>query len=423
LNSLFDEHLNKQLQQDDSKRLLHLLQILHRHGWEASDKGQFDMTKLQLVVGLPAELQRFLGRGNDSVGTATVMPPITLARAVEAGFQSCIPLLVRPNPEHVRKAEDQLSWLQRRLKRRRSPVTDIFISGSFSRDTAIHPLKDIDCFAIVRSSEMFNSFHLFNTIFMELKDGGTSAEMKEPFTYLVTTKDETRLVVRRQHFSVGVCFAETWDDSVAKFDIVPALDRADGTYTILDRVTETKVITNPSASKKLVSDLDTLWRGRFVILVQLVKKWNNTQAVWNQKTGRCERPFKSFHLELMCCKFAPTLGSNVAVLGIHTVLGLLFLFLQKQFSFDIDVPGLPNPTYITAAGNSGLWTPPQIRFVVVKTFNQSLKQLELPGNGKIEAAAASAFGDMLKMKFSKYESRELSLSCLDNTIFVEQNVR
>jgi hypothetical protein len=154
------------------------------------------------------------------------------------------------------------------------------LSGSYKRETKTKPLKDVDIFFILRSSEEG---------WLEKHPEDLLNEVRG---LLTPTYGESKVTLGRRSVKVdfGVAvFEDLTDERVMSVDVVLAFAR-DGNYVIPDRRLDDWVTTNPEIHAEQARNANALYDGRWKALVRMIKKWNDHQ----------DKPVKpSFLLEVM----------------------------------------------------------------------------------------------------------------------------
>ncbi len=159
-----------------------------------------------------------------------------------------------------------------------------FLTGSYARHTKTKPLKDIDIFFVLKSSE--DKYH-----------SQSPSIVLEDF-YNVLVEKYGNAAVTKQARSIGVNFGvnidpeDNTDYKIVSVDVVPAFAVEDH-YEIPDNTLGKWIKTNPKihADKAVAAHqaYSNEWKG----LVRMVKYWNN-----NPKHGK--KPIKpSFLIEVM----------------------------------------------------------------------------------------------------------------------------
>lgn len=172
-------------------------------------------------------------------------------------------------------------YLQEKFKIERS-----FLTGSYARWTKTKPLKDVDIFFVLQSSEK------------AYLEKSPSAVLDDFFNALVKKYGDK---VKRQNRSINVDFGVKADEQdntdyrVLSVDVVPAFASGEN-FQIPDDKLGKWILTNPlvHAEKAIAAHqaYSNEWKG----LVRMFKYWNN-----NPK--HVEKPIKpSFLIEVMCLK-------------------------------------------------------------------------------------------------------------------------
>ncbi len=159
----------------------------------------------------------------------------------------------------------------RECLRQRLGTTD-FLSGSYSRNTAIRPLHDIDVFVVLGESS----------------PGALTADaaLKRLRQALHAEWPNKTLGILQQH-SVHVGFSK----SGLEFDVVPAF-KVPGreAYQVPERETGQWVLSNPTIHQRLSTAANERSGKKLKPLLKVVKHW---------KRRRQELPVRSFHLEVL----------------------------------------------------------------------------------------------------------------------------
>ena len=169
---------------------------------------------------------------------------------------------------------EEVSGQHTRLReclRQRLGTTD-FLSGSYSRNTAIRPLHDIDVFVVMG----------------EGAPGALSADaaLKQVRQALHAEWPNKQLAILQQH-SVHLGFTK----SGIEFDVVPAF-KVPGrdAYRVPERETGQWVLSNPSIHQKLSTEANERAGKKLKPLLKAVKHWNRHHPT---------TPLRSFHLEVL----------------------------------------------------------------------------------------------------------------------------
>ena len=171
----------------------------------------------------------------------------------------------------------------RECLRQRLGTTD-FLSGSFSRNTAIRPLHDIDVFVVMGETPVGAS-----------SPGGLTADaaLKRVRQALHAEWPNKELSILQQH-SVHLGFSK----SGLEFDLVPAFKVAGrDAYRIPERDTGQWVLSNPSIHQRLSTEANERAGKKLKPLLKAVKHWSRNHPTL---------PVRSFHLEVMSYSALPT---------------------------------------------------------------------------------------------------------------------
>jgi predicted nucleotidyltransferase len=159
---------------------------------------------------------------------ASVRLTLNNLQKLDEYFETYLKDCIKPSLEEVKYAKEKYQQLETLLTG--FPIKNILLSGSFGRDTALHPLHDVDIVVVIDPSyfeqrpTLKEDFHqLFEIIFKKLTIYCTWKEV-EPFQFLATTELGEAIVIRRQTCSIGVCWSNHWDSKKITFDIVPLIE-------------------------------------------------------------------------------------------------------------------------------------------------------------------------------------------------------
>lgn len=178
------------------------------------------------------------------------------------------------------------------LRQRLGPQTD-FLSGSYSRNTSIRPLHDIDVFIVMGVAE-FAPPATLDTLLGQGRQGLMPDEvLKRVRQALKEAWPQKKLPILQGH-SVHTEFSE----SGIQFDLVPAYVLPDGRgYLIPERDSGQWIRTNPKVHAELSTQANERSGKKLKPLLKLVKLWNSRQE---------SSPLRSFHLEVMSYDAFPT---------------------------------------------------------------------------------------------------------------------
>ena len=154
-------------------------------------------------------------------------------------------------------------------------VLDSFLSGSYSRQTLIAPLKqaDIDIIVVLDPKH----FHNYNG-----QNGGQAGLLDLLKGVLKKTYPNTPDISRN-----GQAVTIQFTDFVV--DVVPAFNRQDGGYLIPNSITQAWLSTDPKKHVQIWSAANQSHNGDLVPLIKMLKAWNRMTSTFLQ----------SFHLETM----------------------------------------------------------------------------------------------------------------------------
>ncbi|QSQ12138.1 nucleotidyltransferase domain-containing protein [Myxococcus landrumensis] len=192
------------------------------------------------------------------------------------------------------------------LRQALAPPED-FISGSYGRGTAVHPLHDVDLFVVLNPQRHPRGSRTTDETLKQIRQ-----VFKEEWT--------ERELPRLQSHSVGIDFS-----SNIHIDIVPAYQHEQTGYLIPQRGTGAWILTNPKRHQAVAAEADAAAGHQLNRLIKLVKHWNRQQQ---------SSPLRSFHLEAMCYQALsrPPTGTLLEQLGD------VFEFLSKRVMYPCGDP-------------------------------------------------------------------------------------
>ena len=172
-------------------------------------------------------------------------------------------------------------------------LDDDFLTGSYRRHTKTKPLKDVDIFCVLSSSESeYRSAH--------------PSKVLKAFEQAIAEKYDSKAVTEQRRsvsvdFGVVVDAEDNTDYRVVSMDVVPAFV-VGRNYEIPDGKSGTWVKTNPKIHEERATEAheayDEEWKG----LVRMMKYWNN-------HNGKPIKP--SFLIEVMALQcLAPPFGGR-----------------------------------------------------------------------------------------------------------------
>lgn len=180
----------------------------------------------------------------------------------------------------------QHTLVRESLRQRLKTKTD-FLSGSYSRHTAIRPLHDIDIFVVLGDAASTPSF--------SASQRGLTADaaLKQVREALHATWPNKDLPILQQH-SVHIGFS----GSGIEFDVVPAFEvPGREAYLIPERHTGQWILTNPRIHQTRSTEANEAAGKKLKPLLKAVKHWNRNHA---------SSPLGSFHLEVMSYSAFPS---------------------------------------------------------------------------------------------------------------------
>lgn len=155
-------------------------------------------------------------------------------------------------------------------------VHDTFLTGSYSRNTMICPLKeaDIDIFALMDVQYYYN--------YNDGQNGGQAGLLDLVKRTLRNTYTRTPDISRN-----GQAVSIRFDDFMV--DVVPGFKRRGGGFLIPNSLTQSWISTDPKKHVELMSASNQSHNGDLVPLVKMIKGWNKSISEY----------FRAFHLEVL----------------------------------------------------------------------------------------------------------------------------
>ncbi|HYI01570.1 CBASS oligonucleotide cyclase [Hyalangium sp.] len=191
----------------------------------------------------------------------------SVRKALEKFIQS-----LRLTPQQREEVIRQHTVVREQLRQRLGPEMD-FLSGSYSRNTVLRPLHDIDLFIVLESVD-------------STPPESPDAVLKRVRRALQGAWPRKELPILQQH-SVHLEFST----SGIEFDVVPAFKQLGrNAYFIPERQTGRWLRTNPRLHKKRSREANEQAGKKLKPLLKTVKHWNRQQS---------SSPLGSFHLEAM----------------------------------------------------------------------------------------------------------------------------
>ncbi len=171
-----------------------------------------------------------------------------------------------------------------------------FLSGSYSRNTLIRPISDVDIVILFDIDEYWGEFKNNPTEMLKL----TKEKISETYS------DKK---IKIQSHSIGIEFSNPPD-----VDIIPGFikDYEKDIYFIPDINLREFIMTSPTKHKEIITSHNKLIGGKFIHIIKMFKCWRNKlkDECWS-KYGM-ELKLKSFHLEVFLMNILGTNFSNYA---------------------------------------------------------------------------------------------------------------
>jgi len=164
-------------------------------------------------------------------------------------------------------------------------VTGSFLSGSYSRQTLIAPLKQADIDVVVILDPKY--FHRYNG------QNGSQAGLLDLLRRVLKKTYPTTPDISRNGQAVTIQFTDF------AVDVVPSFNRKGGGYLIPNSITQTWLSTDPKKHVQIWSEANRTHGGDLVPLIKMLKAWNRTASSF----------LRSFHLETIALQIL----SNVTI--------------------------------------------------------------------------------------------------------------
>ncbi|HEX8704771.1 MAG TPA: nucleotidyltransferase [Myxococcaceae bacterium] len=192
---------------------------------------------------------------------------------------------VELKPTEQERVTKQYQEMQKQLRERLGPQTD-FLSGSYSRNTSIRPLHDIDIFVVMGAAGVAPPLTM-DSLMGQSRRGTTPDEaLKQVRQALKEAWPNKDLPILQAH-SVHTEFS----GSGIAFDVVPAFEFPGGKgYLIPERESGQWIHTNPKVHEALSTQANERSGKYLKPLLKLVKLWKSRHAAGL---------LRSFHLEVM----------------------------------------------------------------------------------------------------------------------------
>ncbi len=171
-----------------------------------------------------------------------------------------------------------------------SRIVKTYLSGSYSRDTAIYPIDDVDIIVVIDPSYWNTAANIASSILF-----GPPFSFPQPVTVLQTFANAIRY-----RYPVSSVFGQRRSVRLQlnhlDIDVVPAIE--DKNDTALIRIPDTNaekwITTSPKRHSENATNVNKFQNGKFKPLVKLLKYWNgNLPSTAN---------FKSFAIETMAVR-------------------------------------------------------------------------------------------------------------------------
>ena len=151
-------------------------------------------------------------------------------------------------------------------------VLDSFLTGSYSRNTMIAPLKDVDIDIFVILDLKYHKY------------AGQANLLDKLRRVLLKTYPASKISRNGQAVTI------TFRDFIV--DVVPAFDREGGGYLIPNSISKEWISTNPKTHVEVMTNENSRHNGDLVPIVKMIKGWNRN----------INHAFVSFYLELLALK-------------------------------------------------------------------------------------------------------------------------
>lgn len=155
-------------------------------------------------------------------------------------------------------------------------VLEHFLTGSYSRNTMIAPLKeaDVDIFIVLDPKYFYN--------YDNGQNGGQAGLLDLLKRTLRKTYTRTPDISRN-----GQAVTIRFEDFMV--DVVPGFNRKGGGYLIPNSITQSWISTDPKKHVEIFSEANSVHNGNLIPLIKMIKGWNRNSGKY----------FRSFHLEVM----------------------------------------------------------------------------------------------------------------------------
>lgn len=164
-----------------------------------------------------------------------------------------------------------------------SRILDSYLSGSYSRDTAIHPIDDVDIIFIIDPKPWLSSLESLLSIHPSPEAVLKTFERAIRYRYPDSSIRFQRRSVRLRLYHLNI-------------DVVPGIIEDDDKKTIRipDTESDSWILTAPKRHQDLATNVNLAQKGMFKPLVKLLKYWNSNLP--------STATFKSFTIETMAVR-------------------------------------------------------------------------------------------------------------------------
>jgi Second Messenger Oligonucleotide or Dinucleotide Synthetase domain len=217
------------------------------------------------------------------------------------------------------EASRQQKALRDKLHEHLRGIDRDILSGSYSRNTAIRPLDDIDLFVIL-SKDIHRD--VYPSGFAQSPQACLS-KVQSALARAYPGNGTPKL----QRRSVNVEFSGTG----IGYDVVPAFEVGGGAYMIPDVDRASWIRTNPEAHKAALVEANRRAGDKLNPLIKMAKLWKR-----RQRERASDFPLGSFHLEVMAYKAFSTPPPSYSV-GLRTLFERLAAEVQNTCRDPADV--------------------------------------------------------------------------------------
>jgi hypothetical protein len=263
---------------------------------------------------------------------------------------------------------------------------DSFLYGSYIRNTALQPIKDVDvCLILDLSTEEYSP----EMVVRRLKS------VLEQLGY----EDKTAY----QRRSVRIDMSKTTLDAVP----VVAVNGKEEALLVPDRKLKEWISTHPKAHIEAATQLNKKCGGRYIPFVKIVKSWFKFQAAQKRKIERPQP--KGFTLEAMVAQYQDPDAPTYAEAFIHFLRNILNScgdeLRQGEFP-QVRDPGLPNEFIKLTLDSDEVGT-------FLEIIEESLEIAELAINAKTIGESADLWRQVFGPKFPEAPSAMKSMTIDD----------